>query len=329
MKQKVFFALCLFPLLLSAWGCDKASPVAPEGTILTVSASPSQIGLNGTSTITVVGRQANGSPLNPGTEIRFTTDKGTITPVVAPIQNGVATAVLRADTRSGPAKVTASTGTVTADTTIQIGQSTETRPTVLVSVNPNTIDIGDTATVTVIARNADGSPVGAGQEVILTTDLGTISPSRPTTRADGTATATLRSGSRAGTATITAIVGSSEAKTATVTIRDVAATISLQAVPQSVSLTAARTEIDLTAFVLNSQNQPLAGSPVTFLAERGTLERSGIVPTQSDGQATNTLVVTQDDLRGLTAGQTFRVEATTPAAEGQPVLRATVLIRVQ
>ncbi|HEV2845026.1 MAG TPA: hypothetical protein VG477_09290, partial [Thermoanaerobaculia bacterium] len=78
--------------LLPAMGCDKASPVAPSGSILTISANPSQVGLNGRSTITVVGRKPDGNPLNPGTEIRLSSERGTIDSIVTTDDQGRATA---------------------------------------------------------------------------------------------------------------------------------------------------------------------------------------------------------------------------------------------
>lgn len=331
MEKKVVFALLSVVFLLPLWGCDKATPVAPEGSILTLSVNPSRIGLNGSATVTVIGRQPNGSALNPGTEIRLSTTRGVIEPAVVQIRDGVATATLRGDGRSGDATVRAATADATAETTVQIGETAETRPTLLISANPNTIDIGETATITIVARNADGSPVAQGQEIILTSDLGTVSPARPRTRADGTATATLSTGNQAGTATVRAILGASEAATTTVAIRDVAATLTLQAVPQSVPLTGtpANDPIELTAAVFNAQNQPLSGVPVTFNAQRGDLQRTGAVPSDSTGQAQNTLVIEERDLNGLESGDTFVVFVTAPGAEGQPFLRREILIRVQ
>ena len=97
-------------LLVPFLGCDKATPVAPTGTTLTLSANPTKIGLTGSSTVTIVGRKPDGNPLNPGTEIRLTTDRGTISPSVVQVDSsGRATATLRGDGRSGPAKVTAAT----------------------------------------------------------------------------------------------------------------------------------------------------------------------------------------------------------------------------
>ncbi|MEA2563323.1 MAG: hypothetical protein QOH06_4827 [Acidobacteriota bacterium] len=312
MKQAVAL-LSLLCLLAPALGCDKASPVAPAGSILSISTNPSRIGLNGSSTITVIGRKPDGNPLNPGTEIRLSSDLGTLSPSIVEVDSGGrATATLRGDGRSGAAKVTAATADATVETTIQIGETDTSKPTVLLSVNPSTVPVEGTATVTVIARNSDGSPVAAGQTVILTSSLGTLSPSRPTTRADGTATATLNAGSQSGTATITAIVGASAAATTTVTIREAATDISVQANPGS--LPRAGGEVTLTAFVTNSQGQPLQGAPVTFEATRGTLEFTGVVFTDTSGVATNTLTLDQQD---LPAGvNEVTVEVSTPSGDG-------------
>lgn len=310
-RRSIAFGLfCL--AILPAVGCDKATPVAPSGTTLTLSANPSQIGLTGRSTITIVGRKPDGNPLNPGTEVRLTTDRGTIDPVVEIGDGGVATAVLRADGRPGTATVSAATADASVDTTVQIGQSDDTRPNLIVSATPNNIPVGGTAQVTVIARNADNTPVSAGQEVILTTSLGTITPNRPRTRSDGTATATLNAGDQAGTATITAILGTSEAETTDVTIRDAATDISVQANPRTIPR--AGGEVTLTAFVTNSQGLPIQGAPVTFAAQRGELEVTGTVFTNTSGVAENTLTLDQDDLPpGV---EVVRVEARTTSGTG-------------
>lgn len=316
-------SLSAVALFLFAVGCDKATPVAPDGTTLTLSANPARIGLNGSSTVTIVGRKPNGSPLNPGTEIRLSTDRGSIDPIVSTNDSGVATATLRGDGRAGTATITAATGDASVTTTVQVGESPETRPTLIISASPNNIPVGGTSTVTVIARNGDGTPVSAGQTVILTSTLGTISPSRPTTRSDGTAVATLNAGNQSGTAEITAILGSSEAARTNVTIRDAATDINVQASPSSINRTGGT--ITLTAFVTNSLGQPLAGAPVTFESERGSLDDNDVEFTNSSGQATKILNVTEQQLTGVTS---FTVTASTPGGTGT-LLEDTATIRVQ
>ncbi len=310
-RGSCFAALVLLAAL--GFACDKATPVAPQGTVLAISANPTRIGLNGSSTIRVTGRKPDGNPLNQGTEIRLSTSLGTIPGLIAVGEGGSATAILRGDGRSGAATVTATTGdgTVTVTTTVQIGETDQTRPTLIVNVSPNTLPVEATADVTVIARNADGSPVSAGQTVILTASLGSLSPARPQTRGDGTALSTFSSGGQAGTATITAILGSSAPATATVTIRDAATAISVQANPSNVPR--GDSTVTLSAFVTNSQGQPLQGAAVTFESQRGTLDPS-IDFTDTSGVATSTLTLRTSD---LPAGvNSFTVTASTPSGTG-------------
>jgi hypothetical protein len=303
--------------LLPVAGCDKATPVAPTGTILTISANPSQIALNGTSTITVVGRKPDGNPLNPGTEIRLSSDIGTIASIVTTDSSGAATTVFHADSRTGTAKIMATTGggDAKAEADIQVGSGSGSKPvTPLVSVSPNNVAVNGTATVTVIARNADGTPAAAGQPVILTTTLGMLRNSQPLTDANGTATTKLDAGAQSGTATITAIFGSSDAATAMLTIRDAATDISVQANPSTVpSSGTGTTPITLTAFVTNSQGLALQGAPVTFSTDRGTLSTTGTVFTDTTGVATNMLSLTQAQINGASV---VNVTAKTPSGSG-------------
>lgn len=111
-------SLLLSVFVVAAWGCDKATPTAPSGSILTISANPALVtSATGASTITVTGRRANGGPLAEGTEIRLATNLGTIEPLVTLDRNGTATATLRGDGRVGKATVTASTGAAAAPPT--------------------------------------------------------------------------------------------------------------------------------------------------------------------------------------------------------------------
>lgn len=330
MNYRVAAPLLLSLSLLPSVGCDKATPVAPNGTILTISANPSKVALNGRSTITVVGRKPDGNPLNPGTEIRLTVDKGTLADtIVTADSNGRATTTFRADGRTGVAKITAMTGggMTMATTDLQVGESADTKPTVLVSVAPNNIPVGtgdsSKARVTIIARNSDGTPL-AGQRIILTTSLGTITPDRPVTQSDGTAQATLTAGTQGGMATITAVAGSSDPVTAMLTIRDVATNISLQSDRSSITRSAGGT-ITLTAFVSNAQQQPVQGAAVTFTSTVPALQ-SSLVFTNVSGQAINTLTVEPGD---IPAGVTqITVTASTPTAPGQPSLTSSVRIAI-
>jgi adhesin/invasin len=325
MKQAVAL-LSLLCLLAPALGCDKASPVAPAGSILSISANPSTIGLTGSSTITIVGRKPDGNPLNPGTEIRLSTDRGTLSPSIVEVDSGGrATATLRGDGRPGAAKVTAATADATVETTIQIGQSAETKPTVLLSVNPSIIPTTGFADITVIARNSDGSPA-ADQRVILTTNLGQLTNPNPKTGADGRATSRLNAEGQSGTATVTALLGSSDPATTTVDIRGL--NLVLQANPASIQRPASgdtrEVEIEVNATVTDFEGDPVSGVNVTFQTERGTIRPSGSVETNAQGVASVSVFVTRQDLEDAS---TFRVTASIPSGSGEPITQ-TVTITV-
>lgn len=312
-------------------GCGDGNPVAPPGTILTVTANPSRISLNGQAQIIVEGRRPDGNRLPADTEIRLTTSLGTLTPTIVQVDSsGRAIATLRGDGRAGTATVSATTGAgaeggTEAMVDVLIGESPETAPTVRLTVNPDNIPVGDdsTATVTVIARNSDGTPVAAGQTVILESTLGSLSPRRPVTDDDGTATSTLIAGNQAGTAQISATVGASDVATTDLTIRDAATDISVQANPGTVPR--AGGTIQLTAFVTNSQGQGFQGAPVTFEAERGSLSANGVVFTNTSGVASNELTITQEQIQNLPSGSTISVTATTPLGTGELISDTTFI----
>jgi hypothetical protein len=113
----------LLPATLLLAACDSVTPVAPEGTTLTVSISPTFIGLNGTAQVTVVARKPDGQPVNPGTEVFFTTSLGTIDQMDPTNESGIATATLRGDGRAGEATVTVTSGSAAAviSDPVQIG----------------------------------------------------------------------------------------------------------------------------------------------------------------------------------------------------------------
>lgn len=171
-RTSLLSLLCL--ALLPAAGCDKASPVAPAGTTLTISASPTKLqSVNGTSTITVVARRANGTPVNPGTEVRFDTDLGTITPVAETDSSGVATAVFRGDGRIGTAKVRATVGGVAEAVTVDLEVGAP-AATITLQPTPTTVDAGGgRINLLALVRDSRGQALG-GQGVNFTTDVGRL-----------------------------------------------------------------------------------------------------------------------------------------------------------
>lgn len=181
--KRLLLRSSLLVLLLAVAGllglaCDSAIPTAPAGTVLTISASPSQITLTGSSIITVVGRKPNGSPLNEGTEIFFSTSLGSINPVVVPVdEDGVARTTLRGDGRVGTANVQAHVGTSgdggTGSATIEIliGRSAGA---VSIQATPSSVpETGGTVQLLALVRDDQGQPL-AGVAVNFQADVGTL-----------------------------------------------------------------------------------------------------------------------------------------------------------
>ncbi|HKI01508.1 MAG TPA: PKD domain-containing protein [Thermoanaerobaculia bacterium] len=215
MNYRFLASLLLLTSLLPSVGCDKASPVAPSGTILSVSASPARIGLTGQSTITVIGRKPDGNPLNDGTEIRLTASLGSIEPFVTVDRNGTATATFRADGRLGTARITAATGgstgsggtgtggtgtggsssgTLTASIDIQVG---EVAGSILLQPTPTTLTSeGGPVSLLAIVLDASGQPL-QNQGVNFSTELGTL-------RSRGATVTTNRRGEAVDTLTLSA-----------------------------------------------------------------------------------------------------------------------------
>jgi hypothetical protein len=194
MKHRSFLSLgFLFLFLLPALACDKVSPVAPEGTTITVSAAPARISTtNGSATITAVVRKANGTPVNPGTEIRFDTNLGVIDSVVTTDSSGVARATLRGDGRVGMATVRASTGSI-APVMVDVPIGT-TAGGASLTASPSTVpEGGGTVTLTVLVRDDQGQPL-RGATVNFNTPVGSLDNNGgfQTTDQNGRATDRLR-----------------------------------------------------------------------------------------------------------------------------------------
>jgi hypothetical protein len=192
MTYRVASILLLFLVVFTLAGCDKATPVAPDGSILAISANPTKIALNGSSTITIIGRKPDGQPLNPGTEIRLSATNGSIPSFVTTNSSGTAIATFQSNGTPGTATITAaagtggtpapsttpgsgstgsSGGTLSASVSIQVGTSAKS---ITLQPTPTTIpSTGGQVTLLAIVRDANGQPQ-ANQDVNFGTDLGTL-----------------------------------------------------------------------------------------------------------------------------------------------------------
>ena len=286
-------------------GCDKAeNPLAPSGTILTVTVVPSQIALTGQgATLTIIGVRPDGNAIHPGTQITVTTNLGVVRPAEASCTSTAVVAILEADNRgqaratlcgdgrAGDATVRASLtnatggdmGTGAAEVTVTIGATDASKPTVIISANPSIVPVQDCTRISLLGRNSDGSPVAAGQRIRLTADLGVLicpavtnCPENPPasscssvlTNANGEAQVTFRAGDRGGMAEVSAILGTSDEAVVPITIRARLAQLSVTASPPTIPRDPNGVDITVTAFAADPLGAPIASLLVTFSACR-------------------------------------------------------------
>ncbi len=176
-------SLCLALLA----GCDKTNPVAPSGTLITISANPDRIPSDGSAEIRVVALRPNGTPVSSGTLVRLATTLGSIPASVPADDRGEALAMLEASGQFGVARVSASTGgSETATVEVQLGLSPAS---VTVQVTPNSVpETGGEADLLAIVRDDRGQPL-ENAEVNFRTEVGTLDSGGRliSTGADGTA----------------------------------------------------------------------------------------------------------------------------------------------
>ncbi len=162
-------ATLAFVLLL---GCDSTSPVAPPGTLLTISANPARITSDGTSEIRVVAQKPNGTPVNPGTAIRMSTTIGRIEPTVHANEQGEAIATLVGAGEFGEATVVASVGGDSmAEVIVQVGISAAS---ISLQTTPSSVsEEGGNLQLVALVRDDQGRPL-PGAQVNFSTDIGTL-----------------------------------------------------------------------------------------------------------------------------------------------------------
>ncbi len=182
--------LALVTLVIGA--CDSSDPVAPPGTVLSISATPTRIAADSSSRIRVVAQKPNGTPVNPGTLIRFSTTVGDIAPTVGTDDNGEVINLLLGNGEFGTATVTATAGTsesVSID--VQVGLSAGS---ITLQADPSSVpETGGTVDLLAIVRDDQGQPLSNAQ-VNFKTDTGSLESggSLLSTAEDGSARDSLR-----------------------------------------------------------------------------------------------------------------------------------------
>ena len=287
------------------------APASPSQS--TVSISPSSIALNGTTTVALTARDANGNQEpTGGSTVVFSLGAGTGSGTFSSVTDngdGTYTAIFTgtvAGTNTITATIDGTALTSTAPTITIIGPADTAQSTV--SISPSTIELNGTTTVTLTARDANGNqePTG-GSTVVFSLGAGTANGtfSSVTDNGNGTYTATF-TGTTLGTNTITATIDgtalTSTAPTVTVTIGPVdpsQTTVSVS--PSSIQVNGTST-VTLTARDSNGNQEPTGGSTVVFSLGAGTGSGTfSSVTDNGDGTYTATFTGTVAGTNTITA----------------------------
>lgn len=320
--------VCVILLLVAVSpGCDKASPVAPAGTTITLSVNPSRIEVTGDASVTAILRRDNGTAVNPGTPVNFSTTLGALEPEVADTDDsGVARTTIRGTGQVGTATIEASSGGSTPATVeIQIGSLASS---VTLVASPTAIGQGGgTIELLAVVRDDAGQLLNnlavnfsttAGTlesrgGPILTNELGEARDSLDVTQADIIALAT-----NVITVTVFASTEGGLLETTTeISVRGLISNISLQVSPGSVPESGGT--LALLALVKDDVGLGVQGAGVNFVSEAGTLASGGgVLRTDAGGQAKDQLTLTVQDIDAL-GRKTFIVTAFSTDSTGAEI----------
>jgi len=327
-------------VMLIATSCDRVPLLAPTNSSVTIDAQSRVVSIGGTTTVTATVLESSGTPVQNGTQVRFTTSLGRMDPVEAQTRNGVATSTFMAGDDSGIAEVRATSGgsggsttTTPGNTTTTPGTTTPSTPTtnssnvvqiavgagavdtVTVSANPSSVSTtgGGTVTVTATALGTGGRLL-SGIPVNFSVNRGTLSATTAPTNTQGQAqvtlatngetTITVAAGTKTATATVTGRPGPSVVLTCTVAGANNCAAV---AAGQPAVFTAARESGSAT---LTSATLDFGDNSSQSL---GTLSSSTTIPHSYAQAGTYTARLTGTDANGETSTsiQVIQVNAVT------------------
>lgn len=256
--------------------------------ILEAWAAPDVIRADGGTSFSVISARLLDENRHPveSAAVSFETDSGSIAKEATTDADGLATANLLSGSDPGIANVTVSFGNETE--TLQVVFSPTKEPTpfsVSLTAEPETIPAdggASSAQITATVLNSSNNPL-EGVTVEFETTLGVIAGSG-ITNPEGQVVVSLKSAYAAGTATVTATVGSISG-TVHVTMASTSSyyNVDLFASPVTIPADGGISTSLVVATVLSSSNNPLEGVTVKFETTRGMIAGSGV--TNSLGQA--------------------------------------------
>ena len=221
-----FRSLCVLALAAAVGlsACDKAPLLAPNGTVIFLTAGSSSVSATGSVEIIAVlleqgttatpgtgtgtSTPSSGTPVHNGTLVSFTSTIGRIEPAEARTENGRVTVRFIGDGRSGAASVLAYSGGARTELSINVGAAAAERVQLTATALGSS---GGSSTISARVEDTSGNPL-SGVPVQFSTTRGTLSATTANTNAAGVAAVTLATTVEA---TVTATAGS---KSGTVTV---------------------------------------------------------------------------------------------------------------
>ncbi len=264
---------------------DESGYFAPQPSSgVFVSASPSSIAANGTSTSTVTATVRKGGAVVSGDQVSFTVSPstcGALNPLTAVTNtSGVATTTYTSSTTQGTCTVTAAeanSGMTGATSIVQTAPSNTVAMTA--SVNPVAANGATASSITATVTNASGTAV-SGDTVTFSEApspagaCGTLSPTSGTTNSSGVVVVSYLSSTTSGFCTITGTESASGGSSSVVIDQTTSPapagyTVTVTPNPASIGATGTSTST-ITALVQNATPAPVAGDTVLFTVAPAT-----------------------------------------------------------
>ncbi len=250
--------LCGFAAVLAV-ACDKVPLLAPQESTITLSSASTLVQANGTTQIHAIVIEPSGTPVHDGTTVLFTTNLGTLLPVEARTQNGVATVQFLGNGQSGTATIKAlSGGSASEALELSVGAGASGR--VSVTANPASVSAaGGTTTISAAVFDASGNPL-SGVPVSFSTTAGTFSSVVVNSDASGTARTTLTTNQAA---SVTATAGSTTSAPVAITVA-VRPTVTITVPGGTTPTEGAVTTLSLTVTPAASGGSPIQGVTLDY-----------------------------------------------------------------
>lgn len=264
-------------------------PVEPKVIFLSVNPASAPADGKTAATLTAIVKDENNNMVTDGTEVKFTTNLGTVT-ATAKTTSGQAQASITS-TATGAATVIAQAGSVSTSTAV-----TFTSLSISITASPTSIpaDGATTTALTISAKTASTGAALVNTQIKLTTSSGTFTSNgtqqvTKTTDGSGTVSETLKAGTTAGIVTVTASSGDTTSSTNITFVSGGVSSITISASPSSVTADGKSTTT-ITASVKDIYgNSVQDGTQIIFTISDPNAKISPSTASTLNGAATATL----------------------------------------